>query len=76
MALRLSSLEELDAHLQSRSYVSGAQASRDDLECFMAISHAPPASLLNASRWHNHISVLLAQGFPGHAAGVSLGFGS
>lgn len=52
-------LQKLDAYLLTRSYISGYQASKDDMAVYTALSSAPPASYVNVSRWFDHISALL-----------------
>ncbi|KAG6754186.1 hypothetical protein POTOM_042197 [Populus tomentosa] len=52
-------LKKLDDYLLSRSYISGYQASKDDLTVFAALSSAPAAEYVNVSRWYTHIDALL-----------------
>uniref|UniRef100_A0A2K1YBF5 Translation elongation factor EF1B beta/delta subunit guanine nucleotide exchange domain-containing protein n=2 Tax=Populus trichocarpa TaxID=3694 RepID=A0A2K1YBF5_POPTR len=52
-------LKKLDDYLLSRSYISGYQASKDDLTVFTAFSSAPAAEYVNVSRWYTHIDALL-----------------
>ncbi|KAJ6375390.1 hypothetical protein OIU77_000382 [Salix suchowensis] len=52
-------LKKLDDYLLSRSYISGYQASKDDLTVFAAFSSAPAAEYVNVSRWYTHINALL-----------------
>ncbi|KAG6753206.1 hypothetical protein POTOM_043253 [Populus tomentosa] len=52
-------LKKLDDYLLSRSYISGYQASKDDLTVFAAFSSAPAAEYVNVSRWYTHIDALL-----------------
>ncbi|KAG9141410.1 hypothetical protein Leryth_001851 [Lithospermum erythrorhizon] len=54
-----SGLKKLDEYLLTRSYVSGYQASKDDITVFSALSRVPSADYVNASRWYNHIDALL-----------------
>ncbi|XP_062115967.1 elongation factor 1-delta 1-like [Humulus lupulus] len=64
-------LKKLDEYLLSRSYISGYQASKDDITVHAAISKAPSADYVNASRWYNHIEALLRiSGVAGEGAGV------
>ncbi|GHP05698.1 hypothetical protein PPROV_000444800 [Pycnococcus provasolii] len=67
------SVKDLDTHLATRSYVSGYQASTDDLTVFMALAGAPPAAAAtpHAARWYAHISALVASTFPGTPEGVT-----
>ncbi|BBN18326.1 elongation factor 1-beta [Marchantia polymorpha subsp. ruderalis] len=65
-------LKQLDDYLLSRSYISGYQASRDDLSVYLAISKTPSAKFVNLARWYDHISALLGSSFPGAAAGVKI----
>ncbi|XP_011044166.1 PREDICTED: elongation factor 1-delta 1-like [Populus euphratica] len=52
-------LKKVDDYLLSRSYISGYQASKDDLTVFAAFSRAPAAEYVNVSRWYTHIDALL-----------------
>ncbi|KAJ6688345.1 EF-HAND AND COILED-COIL DOMAIN-CONTAINING FAMILY MEMBER [Salix koriyanagi] len=52
-------LKKLDDFLLSRSYISGYQASKDDLTVYSALSSAPSAEYVNVSRWYTHIDALL-----------------
>nr|GEX06302.1 elongation factor 1-delta 1-like [Tanacetum cinerariifolium] len=52
-------LKKLDEYLLSRSYITGYQASKDDLAVHAAFSKAPSAAYVNVSRWFNHIEALL-----------------
>uniref|UniRef100_A0A6N2NEN4 Translation elongation factor EF1B beta/delta subunit guanine nucleotide exchange domain-containing protein n=1 Tax=Salix viminalis TaxID=40686 RepID=A0A6N2NEN4_SALVM len=52
-------LKKLDDFLLSRSYISGYQASKDDLAVYSALSSAPSAEYVNVSRWYTHIDALL-----------------
>ncbi|KAJ6764207.1 EF-HAND AND COILED-COIL DOMAIN-CONTAINING FAMILY MEMBER [Salix koriyanagi] len=52
-------LKKLDDYLLSRSYISGYQASKDDLTVFAAFSSTPAAEYVNVSRWYTHINALL-----------------
>lgn len=65
-------LEKLNEYLLARSYISGYQASRDDLAVYSAITSAPDAKLGNVARWYSHISSLLGSSFPGTPAGVKI----
>ncbi|KAL4348931.1 hypothetical protein GQ457_17G018040 [Hibiscus cannabinus] len=66
-------LKKLDEYLLSRSYISGYQASKDDVTVYAALSGAPSASYVNASRWYNHIDALLRiSGVSGEGPGVTV----
>ena len=52
-------LKQLDEYLLTRSYITGYQASKDDLAVHAAFSNAPSAAYVNVSRWFNHIEALL-----------------
>ncbi|GMH40114.1 hypothetical protein BSKO_08018 [Bryopsis sp. KO-2023] len=66
-------LAELNDYLLTRSYISGYQASRDDLAVFSAMGSAPSASSYpHAARWYKHIKALLGASFPGAGAGVTI----
>eukprot|EP00243_Klebsormidium_subtile_P003315 TRINITY_DN16670_c0_g1_i1.p1 TRINITY_DN16670_c0_g1~~TRINITY_DN16670_c0_g1_i1.p1 ORF type:complete len:264 (+),score=105.27 TRINITY_DN16670_c0_g1_i1:62-793(+) len=67
-------LKELDTYLAPKSYITGYQASRDDLAVYAALSGAPDASkYVNAARWYSHVTALLGHNFTGAATGVSIG---
>jgi elongation factor 1-beta len=67
-------LQQLDAFLSSRTFVSGHHASLDDLAVYGALSAAPPASAFpHASRWYSKVSHSLGSKFPGHGVGVHFG---
>eukprot|EP00246_Nothoceros_aenigmaticus_P017749 TRINITY_DN8894_c0_g1_i1.p1 TRINITY_DN8894_c0_g1~~TRINITY_DN8894_c0_g1_i1.p1 ORF type:complete len:266 (-),score=74.63 TRINITY_DN8894_c0_g1_i1:338-1084(-) len=66
-------LKKLDEYLLTRSYITAYQASRDDLSVYVALKTAPPAELVNASRWYKHITALLDSSFPGQGVGVVIG---
>ncbi|KQK15266.1 elongation factor 1-delta 1 [Brachypodium distachyon] len=52
-------LKKLNDYLLSRSYISGYQASKDDMGVYSAFSVAPPSKYTNVVRWYNHIDALL-----------------
>nr|KJB51176.1 hypothetical protein B456_008G205500 [Gossypium raimondii] len=52
-------LKKLDEYLLTRSYISGYQASKDDITVYAALSGAPSSSYVNVSRWYKHIDALL-----------------
>merc|ERR1712060_292426 len=66
-------LKELDTFLLTKSYISGYQASRDDLAVFGAMASAPSAKEYpHAARWYSHVKALLGESFPGEGKGVGL----
>ncbi|KAL0425266.1 UNVERIFIED_CONTAM: Elongation factor 1-delta [Sesamum radiatum] len=66
-------LKKLDDYLLSRSYITGYQASKDDLTVHAALSKAPSANYVNVSRWYNHIEALLRiSGVSGEGSGVTV----
>lgn len=65
-------LKQLDEYLLTRSYISGYEASKDDLAVYSAIDKVP-AKYTNASRWYSHIQNLLGSRFAGASAGVNIG---
>ncbi|KAI4343622.1 hypothetical protein L6164_010953 [Bauhinia variegata] len=54
-----SGLKKLDDYLISRSYITGYQASKDDVIVYAALSKGPSTEYVNVSRWYNHIDALL-----------------
>ncbi|KAI3463619.1 hypothetical protein Pfo_020282 [Paulownia fortunei] len=62
-------LKKLDEYLLSRSYITGYQASKDDLTVHAALSKPPSADYVNVSRWYNHIE---AFGVSGEGSGVTV----
>lgn len=67
-----SGVEQLDQFLLARSYISGYQASADDIRVYCALGKAPESQYINASRWYKHISALLAPSFSGEGVGVQV----
>jgi len=66
-------VEELDAWLVDKSYITGNLASKDDAKVFCAMSAAPnKASHPNAYRWYTHIEALMAINFPGKCMDVDV----
>ncbi|KAL6576311.1 hypothetical protein OROHE_000092 [Orobanche hederae] len=66
-------LKKLDEYLFSRSYISGYQASKDDITVHAALSKPPSSDNVNASRWYNHIEALLRiSGVSGEGSGVTV----
>jgi elongation factor 1-beta len=52
-------LKKFDDYLLSRSYITGYQASKDDMAVYTEFSLAPPSKYTNVVRWYNHIDALL-----------------
>jgi len=52
-------LKKLNDYLLSRSYISGYQASKDDMAVYCTFSAAPSSKYANAARWYSHIDALL-----------------
>jgi hypothetical protein len=49
-------LQYLDGYLSSRSYISGYEATANDLQVFNAFKGVEPATkFVNARRWYRHI---------------------
>ncbi|KAG9439735.1 hypothetical protein H6P81_019900 [Aristolochia fimbriata] len=72
-----SGLKKLDEYLLSRSYITGYQASKDDLLVYSVLSQSPSAEYVNVSRWFNHIDALLRiSGVSGEGKGVNVEFAS
>ncbi|KAL6517992.1 hypothetical protein OROMI_033693 [Orobanche minor] len=68
-----SGLKKLDDYLLSRSYITGYQASKDDLIVHAALSKPPSSDYVNVSRWYNHIEALLRiSGVCGEGSGVTV----
>ncbi|KAI3918674.1 hypothetical protein MKX01_041994 [Papaver californicum] len=66
-------LEKLDNHLKTRSYITGYQASKDDITVHAALMGAPSSEYVNVSRWFNHIEALLRiSGVSAEGNGVSV----
>ncbi|GAB2277385.1 hypothetical protein Dimus_012089 [Dionaea muscipula] len=66
-------LKKLDEFLLTRSYITGYQASKDDLTVFSAIPKPPSSVFVNVARWYSHIDALLRiSGVSGDGAGVSV----
>ncbi|KAI3869791.1 hypothetical protein MKW98_030972 [Papaver atlanticum] len=66
-------LENLDNHLKTRSYITGYQASKDDITVHAALKGAPSSEFINVSRWFNHIEALLRiSGVSAEGSGVSV----
>merc|ERR1719231_752138 len=70
-------VKSLDAHMSTRSYVSGYQASKDDLTVYAAMPVAPDAKASpHAARWYAHVKALLGNAFPGTPEGVTVAGGA
>ncbi|KAL6129794.1 hypothetical protein ACLB2K_073143 [Fragaria x ananassa] len=66
-------LKKLDQYLLTRSYITGYQASKDDITVHAALSEPPSSEYVNASRWYNHIAALLRiSGVSGEGCGVTI----
>ncbi|KAK1268908.1 hypothetical protein QJS04_geneDACA006668 [Acorus gramineus] len=66
-------LKKLDEYLLTRSYISGYQASKDDLSVYGALSSSPSSEYVNVSRWYKHIDALLRiSGVSSEGAGVTI----
>ncbi|KAJ8752664.1 hypothetical protein K2173_005553 [Erythroxylum novogranatense] len=52
-------LKKLDEYLLTRSYITGYQASKDDITVYSSLPKAPSSEHVNVSRWYNHIDSLL-----------------
>lgn len=66
-------LKKLDEYLLTRSYITGYQASKDDLTVYAAIPKPPSTEYVNASRWYNHIDALLRiSGVTAEGSGVTV----
>ncbi|KAI9160438.1 hypothetical protein LWI28_008093 [Acer negundo] len=48
-------LEKLDEYLITYSYITGYQASKDDLTVYIALSKSTSSDYVNTFRWYNHI---------------------
>ncbi|KAH9776756.1 EF1 GNE domain-containing protein [Citrus sinensis] len=66
-------LKKLDEYLLTRSYITGYQASKDDITVYSALSKAPSSEYVNVSRWYKHIDALLRiSGVTGEGSGVTV----
>ncbi len=66
-------LKKLNEYLLTRSYITGYQASKDDIIVHAAFAKAPSADYVNVSRWYNHIEALLRiSGVSGEGSGVTV----
>lgn len=66
-------LQKLDEFLLSRSYITGYQASFDDIAVFCSLGKTPGSEYINATRWYNHIAALLHPRFSTKGVGVQIG---
>ncbi|XP_064614140.1 elongation factor 1-beta-like [Liolophura sinensis] len=66
-------LQALNSYLEDRSYIEGYVPSQADAVVFDALSSAPPANLMHALRWYNHIKSYGSEksSFPGQKKDVS-----
>ncbi|KAI0525053.1 hypothetical protein KFK09_004443 [Dendrobium nobile] len=68
-----SGLKKLDEYLLPRSYITGYQASKDDIAVHAELSGPPSSDYVNVSRWYNHIEALLRlSGVSGEGQGVQV----
>lgn len=68
-----SGLKKLDEYLLTRSYITGYQASKDDITVYSALSKPPSCEFVNVSRWFKHIDALLrVSGVSGEGRGVTI----
>ncbi|KAL8230539.1 hypothetical protein R6Q57_000317 [Mikania cordata] len=66
-------LKKLDEYLLTRSYITGYQASKDDLTVHAAFSKPPSSQYVNVSRWFHHIEALLRlSGVSAEGSGVTV----
>lgn len=66
-------LKKLDQYLLARSYITGYQASKDDITVYSALKSAPSAEYVNVSRWYNHIDALLRiSGVTAEGSGITV----
>lgn len=66
-------VQQLDEFLLSRSYITGYQASNDDIAVFCSLGKAPGSEFINATRWYKHIAALLEPRFSTKGVGVRVG---
>ncbi|GAU29695.1 hypothetical protein TSUD_264310, partial [Trifolium subterraneum] len=66
-------LKKLDEYLLTRSYISGYQASKDDITVYAALPSVPSSEFVNVARWYKHIDALLRiSGVSGEGSGVTV----
>ncbi|KAK2379076.1 elongation factor 1-delta [Trifolium repens] len=54
-----SGLKKLNEYLLTRSYITGYQASKDDITVYAALPSVPSSEFVNVARWYKHIDALL-----------------
>ncbi|PNX69064.1 elongation factor 1-delta-like protein [Trifolium pratense] len=54
-----SGLKKLNEYLLTRSYITGYQASKDDITVYSALPSVPSVEFVNVARWYKHIDALL-----------------
>jgi len=52
---------KLNEYLLTKSYISGFEATAEDVTVFKALAKAPAAEFVNALRWYNHINSFSAE---------------
>jgi len=52
---------KLNEYLLTKSYISGFEATAEDVAVFKALAKAPAAEFVNALRWYNHINSFSAE---------------
>ncbi|XP_019167086.1 PREDICTED: elongation factor 1-delta-like [Ipomoea nil] len=66
-------LKKLDEYLLTRSYITGYQASKDDITVYSSLPKPPSSEYVNVSRWYKHIDALLRiSGVSGEGCGVTI----
>jgi elongation factor 1-beta len=66
-----SGLKKLNEYLLTRSYITGYQASKDDITVYAALPSVPSSEFVNVARWYKHIDALLRiSGVSGEGSGV------
>jgi len=66
-------IKKLDDYLLTRSYITGYQASKDDVAVYSALAKPPSSDYVNVSRWYSHIDALLRiSGVSGEGSGVTV----
>jgi len=66
-----SGLKTLEEHLSGKTFISGDQISKDDVNVFGAVPQKPGEGFPNAAKWYDSVYLVLAARFPGQAVGVS-----
>ncbi|XP_019243739.1 PREDICTED: elongation factor 1-delta 1-like isoform X2 [Nicotiana attenuata] len=68
-----SGLKKLDEYLLTCSYITGYQASKDDITVYSSLGKLLSSEYINASRWYKHIDALLRiSGVSGEGSGVKV----